>query len=192
MIYERGPHLQKMWKVWAADKKPYNQMMFENINMFNVNNNVCEMLKRCLKMSRDAQDHQLGEDPNGDVWSVRQCLSCSIKTSVSLTSTSASTQSLVHNQWRGAHWAEHHSGWGWRWWLYTKLATQSMEWGTQWAPKWLTAKENSTNKWENKHEHKEYKIQKNWSQSMGILGNGCVCNREYQSTNIWKEVLICT
>ena len=32
---------------------------------------------------------------------MRQCLSCSIKTSVSPTNTSASTQSLVHNQWGG-------------------------------------------------------------------------------------------
>ena len=39
-------------------------VMFENINMFNVYNNVWE---NAQKMSKDAQDHQLGEDPNGDV-----------------------------------------------------------------------------------------------------------------------------
>ena len=152
-------------------------VMFENINMFNVYNNVWE---NAQKMSKDAQDHQLGEDPNGDVWSVRQCLSCSIKTSVSLTSTSASTQSLVHNQWRGDS-------------LSTIVAevddddyTQSLL-HNQWNGGLNEHRSGSLpNKWENKQEHKKYKIQKNWSQSMGILGNGCVCNIEQHSTNIWK------
>ena len=66
------------------------------------------------------------------------------------------TQSLLHNQWNGGL-NEHQSG---------SLPKKTLQ--------------------TNGRTNMNIKIQntKKWSQSMGMLGNGCVCNIEYQSTNI--------